>query len=65
MRRSRTDKRTFYRFTLEDAGRVEVSATPNAKDPGKTTLAVSHEGLAEESAIEPWRAHWKALLAGI
>ncbi len=64
-RRSRTEKRTFFRFDLEGAGRVEVSGTPNAKDPSKTTLAVSQDGLPDAARIEEWRAHWKALLAGL
>lgn len=64
-RRSRTDKRSFFRFELEDAGRVEVSATPHAKDPAKTLLSVSHAGLAEPDGIEAWRAHWKGLLAAL
>ncbi|CAG7607241.1 hypothetical protein ACFPZL_09805 [Leucobacter soli] len=62
-RDSRTEKRTFYRFDLEGAGRIEVSGTPNAKDSAKTTLGVSHEGLADGERIEEWRAHWKGLLA--
>ena len=62
-RRSRTDKRTFFRFDLAGAGRVEVSATPNAKDPAKSTLTVSHDGLPGPEDIEAWRAHWKGLLA--
>lgn len=64
-RRSRTDKRSFFRFSLEGAGKVEVSATPNAKDPSRSTLGVSHDNLASDDDIEPWRAHWKALLAAI
>lgn len=64
-RRSRTDKRTFFRFDLDGAGRVEVAATPNAKDPAKSTLAVNHDGLPDAEAVEAWRAYWKALLAGL
>ncbi|WP_255572816.1 hypothetical protein [Leucobacter tenebrionis] len=59
-RRSRTDKRSFLRFDLEGAGRVEVSATPKGE---KTSLAVSQDGLADGERIEEWRAHWKSLLA--
>jgi len=64
-RRARTDKRSFHRFSLEGAGRVEVSGTPHAKDPGRCTLAVSHEGLPDGERVEEWRAHWKTLLAGL
>ena len=64
-RRSRTDKRTFFRFDLDGAGRVEVAATPNAKDPARSTLAVNHDGLPDAEAVEAWRAYWKALLAGL
>ncbi|EYT56001.1 hypothetical protein H490_0105210 [Leucobacter sp. UCD-THU] len=59
-RRSRTDKRSFLRFDLDGAGRVEVAATPKGE---KTSLAVSHDGLADGERIEEWRAHWKSLLA--
>lgn len=62
-RPSRTDKRTFWRFPLADAGKVEVSATP--KDADRAVLTVSQEGLASGETIEAWRAHWKALLAGL
>lgn len=59
-RPSRTEKRTFWRFALDGAGRVEVSATPKGE---KTSLAVSHDGLADGERVEEWRAHWKSLLA--
>lgn len=61
-RPSRTEKRTFLRFDLEGAGRVEVAATPNAKDPARSSLSVSHHGLPDGDRVEEWRAHWKALL---
>lgn len=61
-RRSRTEKRTFLRFDLEGAGRVEVAATPNAKDPARSALSVSHGGLPDGEHLEEWRAHWKGLL---
>lgn len=60
-RASRTEKRTFWRFDLDGAGRVEVSGTP--KGEGRATLAVNHEGLPSGDDVEQWRAHWKALLA--
>ncbi|WP_449281042.1 hypothetical protein [Leucobacter sp.] len=59
-RPSRTEKRSFWRFSLDGAGRVEISATPKGD---KTTLAASHDGLTDGERIEEWRAHWKALLA--
>lgn len=61
VRRSRTDKRTFWRQSLDGAGRFEVAATP--KDDTRSVLAVSQEGLPDADGIEAWRAHWKALLA--
>lgn len=61
VRASRTEKRSFRRFSLDGAGRVEVSATP--KDDAKTVLAVSQTGLADGDRIEEWRAYWKARLA--
>ena len=62
-RPSRTEKRSFWRFPLEGAGKVEVSATP--KDETRVTLAVSHDGIPEQDSIEEWRAHWKGLLAAL
>jgi hypothetical protein len=62
-RRSRTEKRTFWRINLEGAGRVEASATP--KDDTRVTLAISQDGLPDGERIEAWRAHWKALLAAL
>lgn len=60
-RQSRTEKRSFWRFDLEGAGRVEVSATPNGDD--RVTLGVNHERLVSGEDVEPWRAHWRSLLA--
>lgn len=62
-RTSETAKRSFFRFSLEGAGKVEVSATP--KDAQRTTLAISQDGLASGERIEEWRAHWKAQLAAL
>ncbi|MEJ6489684.1 hypothetical protein PQI23_08115 [Leucobacter sp. USCH14] len=61
-RPSRTEKRSFWRFELEGAGKVEVSATPKGE---KTSLTVSQDGLADGERIEEWRAHWKSLLAAL
>lgn len=60
-RPSRTEKRSFWRFPLENAGRVEISATPSGE--GKCIVSVSHQGLPDGERIEEWRAYWKALLA--
>lgn len=62
-RPSRTEKRTFWRFSLEGAGKVEVAAT--SKDPDRAVLTVSQDGLADGEQIEAWRAHWKGLLAAL
>ncbi|WP_336660456.1 hypothetical protein [Leucobacter sp. USHLN153] len=62
-RPSRTEKRSFWRFSLDGAGRVEISATP--KDAQKTILAVSQDGLADGDRIEEWREHWKSLLSAL
>ena len=62
-RPSRTEKRSFWRFGLEGAGRVEVSATPKGED--RVVLAVTHDGLPDGERIEEWRSHWKSLLAEI
>lgn len=63
-RSSRTAKRSFRRFSLDGAGKVEVSAT-EGKDNAKTILAVSQEGLADGERIEEWRAYWKSLLQAL
>lgn len=63
-RSSRTDKRTFWRFALAGGGKVEVSATP-AKDPAKSSLTISHDGLPSGDDVEAWRAHWKGQLAAL
>ncbi len=59
-RESRTEKRSFIRFSLAGAGKVEVAATP--KDASKTSLAINHTGLESAGVVEDWRAYWKALL---
>ncbi|MFD1201899.1 hypothetical protein ACFSWE_04440 [Leucobacter albus] len=63
-RSSRTEKRSFWRFNLAGAGKVEVSATP-AKDPAKASLTISQEGLPDGERIEEWRSYWKRQLAGL
>ena len=63
-RSSRTEKRSFWRFNLDGAGKVEVAATP-AKDPAKSSVTISHDGIPGEDRIEEWRAYWKAQLAGL
>lgn len=60
-RRSRTEKRTFWRLDLEGAGRVEVAASQKTED--KIIVALSQDGLPDGERIEEWRAHWKSLLA--
>ncbi|MBC9943890.1 hypothetical protein ICL81_05085 [Leucobacter sp. cx-328] len=60
-RRSRTDKRTFWRSNLTGLGKLEVAAA--VKDETKTIVTMSHEGLPAESDVESWRAFWKEQLA--
>lgn len=60
-RRSRTDKRTFWRSNLTGLGKLEVAAA--AKDETKIIVTISHEGLPAESDVERWRAFWKEQLA--
>lgn len=65
-RSSRTEKRSFWRFSLDGAGKVEVAAAagkPAADGTEKTSLTINHEGLPSGGDIETWRAHWKAQLA--
>ena len=60
VRQSRTEKRTFWRATLDGAGKLEVAA--GAKPDGRSLVAISHSGLPGADVIEVWRAHWKACL---
>lgn len=62
-RRSRTEKRSFWRFDLDGMGRVDVSATPKGDD--RVTLGISHDGMPSGEDIEQWRAYWKELLAAL
>ena len=60
VRTSQTDKRAFYRFSLEGAGKVEVASA--AKDTEKTIVTIGQTGLPTGEQIEEWRAYWKAQL---
>ena len=60
VRTSRTEKRSFWRAALEQAGKVEVAA--EQKSDGRATVAINHTGLEDPGEIEVWRAHWKACL---
>ena len=62
-RTSRTDKRSYWRATLEDAGKLDVAAA--AKDGGKTLLTVQHLNLPSADHIDGWRAYWKTELSGM
>lgn len=59
-RNSVTEKRSFYRFSLDGAGKVEIAAA--LKDDSKSILSITHEGLPSGEQIEEWRAYWKAQL---
>ena len=65
-RASRTAKRTFWRFELADAGRVEVAAADapghDAAHGPKTVVTISHRGIPAHDMIESWRSHWKSSL---
>lgn len=60
-RNSRTAQRTFWRCTLEGAGRLEVAAAD--KDAERAVLTVELTRLADPDSIEEWRSYWKARLA--
>lgn len=60
-RTSRTGKRSFWRFSLDGAGKVEVAAID--KGDGRSSVTVGHDGIPDADGIEEWRAHWKRLLS--
>lgn len=60
VRTSRTEKRTFWRASLDGAGKLEVAASE--KGEGKSLVAIQHTALASSDEIETWRAHWKQCL---
>ncbi len=63
VRTSRTDKRSFWRCSLDGAGRIEVATVE--KDSDRATITVGQEGLPTGERIEEWRTHWKTLLAAL
>lgn len=60
VRQSRTEQRTFWRASLEGAGKIEVAASAKGED--RALVAIQHTGLGDGGEIETWRAHWKACL---
>lgn len=60
VRQSRTAKRSFWRATLDNAGKLEVAA--ETKNDGRSLVAISQTGLPGADVIEEWRAHWKSCL---
>lgn len=62
VRRSRTEKRSFWRATLDGVGKVEVAVSAKPGDGGKSLVAISHTDLPDEASIEPWRAFWRVSL---
>lgn len=59
-RQSRTEKRSFWRASLDGAGKLEVAA--EAKPDGRALVSISQSGLPGAETIEQWRAHWKSCL---
>lgn len=63
VRESQTEKRSFVRFSLEGAGKVEVAAElKGTADSPKTSISINHTGLESGERIEEWRGYWKTLL---
>jgi len=63
VRRSRTEKRSFWRANLHGAGKLEIAA--EAKGEDRTSVTVNHTGLSSPDELESWRAHWKHCLASL
>lgn len=63
VRQSRTEKRTFWRATLDGAGKLEIAA--ESKGDERSLVTVQQTGLDKADHIEQWRAHWKACLAAL
>ncbi len=57
---TRSDNWRYWRVELADGSRVTVNFSD--KKAAKSLLQVNHAKLADVDAVEPWRAHWKALL---
>ena len=60
---SSSDKWRYWRCQLADGSRVVVTFTD--KPPGKSVVGVQHERLPTPEAVDDWRSHWKAVLAGL
>ncbi|NLA65747.1 MAG: hypothetical protein GX862_07455 [Leucobacter sp.] len=63
VRESRTEKRSFWRASLEGAGKLEVAA--ESKGDTRAQITIQHTGLNEAEQIETWRAHWRQSLSRI
>ena len=62
-RRSRTQKRSFWRAGLEDGTRFEAAA--EAKPADRTLLVLTVSRLPDAAAVEEWRAHLKDLIGQV
>ena len=63
VRRSRTEKRTFWRAQLGDVGKLEVAAA--AKGDDKAIVSTELTRLRSPDQIGEWRAHLKQCLAAL
>lgn len=62
-RTSRTDKRSYWRATLQGAGKLDV-AVANKSDE-KVLLTVQHLDLPSAADIDVWRSYWKSHLGAL
>lgn len=60
---SATEKWRYWRCSLEDGTKLNVTVTDKA--PGKAGLTVTHEKLASAEDKEHWRAFWKTELSAL
>lgn len=58
-----TGKWRYWRVNLSDGSRIVVSV--GIKTATKSTLTITSEKLADQEAVERWRAYWKEHLHGL
>lgn len=58
---SKTEKWRYWRVPLQGGSKVNVII--NQKDQGKVHLAVNHEKLPDNTAVDAWKKYWRGCFA--